>query len=377
MRISKQIQEFIEKQKAKTFEKELDKIEDIYTFLNYEKWNELNNIEKRIIIQKLVDKEVEKLGIQNPPELVISEESLGMYVVGGYKKETNTLYIASNILDDVFLIYNTIVHELTHCKQWKNIDNGTGNELYKICMSEDVTKINFCDFKDVNGILHININLFNEEFSTMLYKLSLPEREAYQRAYEAELKYNPYAKDELREAYTIFYKKMKLNYTREEINRIIDDSFLYLFYTKMPVGTYENRNIHASIMYNITCSAILNMENSIENQNLLNIDYERNMLAKYGYTRTGYPPINDLKSDAAKYVDNIHNLSEMSVENQIANPELFAMLFLHKKQNIFPYIKDKEAFLYELVHSDWDDNMQNEILDYYNEEEGETDYEYE
>ena len=99
---------------------------------NSEKWDRHSKDEKLEIVDKFKSILCEKLGIEEPPQLVVFEDD--ECFCGAYNNQTNTLELNLNILDNPKEVIDTIAHETRHAYQYQRACIGETREdmLYAI-----------------------------------------------------------------------------------------------------------------------------------------------------------------------------------------------------------------------------------------------------
>ena len=296
--------------------------------------------------------------------IIITDEEKESILVGNngfYSYIENRIYLNEKMLEveNGLFIYSVLIHELKHAEQNyfvinKNfyMDKKEYIENLDICMNKTEESINFCNIKDKLVCFNIKIdrNIYNK--TLLFYELNLAEREAYDIQ-------NTICKLDLEKYTDLFNEQYYTNFSRNEIGQLIDICFLKLYHNEPPSGTYEEQNLQATIMYDIahigrymylisneTCE--INIQNYIdEAQNLLAFYNKQKILSIYGYTVYNTKPINDLMLESYKYIANIESLKNMSLEQQRVNPDIIVQILRRYGKSVLPYIKDKDAFIYE------------------------------
>lgn len=304
--------------------------------------------------------EVLKLPYKLAINLKIIDFKENTFLNGQYKHNEKNIYINKHLLNTKSEkeIFSILMHELTHAIQNYKIDNRDffKNEkkyidLLDICINKIEYPIVFCNINNDLCNFHINPSYAIYDKSNLLYILCLSEREAF----EIQDKINE--TNLLKEAYDTFNKIYKTNLSNEEINKLIDNCYLNLYYHENPTGAYQERNIQATIMYDIAHLAryfylisdknnkLLDEEIDKEINALLNISIKEKVLAIYGYIIFGRNPINDLYNEMSNMINDIEILNKLTKEQQISNPKLLLRFYQRYGENIYKYIKDKNTFI--------------------------------
>lgn len=332
---------------------------------NKREWNKANlKLKYKIIYNKLI-KEIQLLPYTLNVNFELVDKNENPFISnknGYYDNSTKTIYLNKDVvmIKDETYIHSILMHELTHAIQNYKIDNKLqfpnekdNIELLDICINQIRCNINFCDVMHKSGNLHIFP--INEIYSKtyIFYMLNIAEREAFSSQFQ--ILYGEY----LEEAYAQFNNLYKTNLNNYEIDKLIDKCYLNLFYNKTPSGNYSEKNLQATIMYDLAHIArycYITDSNSKELETelnaILNHAIKENVLAKYGYVIYNNEPVNNLLYKIGDIINNIENLGQLSEQEQIANPKLMLYFYFKYGDSIFKYIKNKDAFFYELKKYD-------------------------
>lgn len=266
------IQPLLDKIKTKEQNKEIDDIKNVYDLLKEEKWNQLTVESKKYLLTKLLLIESFELNIKNTPKLEYfdSDDATG----GLYRKNKNTIFISNRVLIKYPGIdaFGLLCHELIHTKQGENMTD----KIYKMYFEQPICELNFCDFINKKCILHIDAIAEIFDKSEMFYYLTKPEREAYE--YESKKANNLLRTTKY---YNRFRKIYQLQISNQEIDEIIDDSFINLIDKINPQTPY--REIKASVMYDLCIIGQFLYSKDISIINLFMESKKSEILSKYGY----------------------------------------------------------------------------------------------
>ena len=252
-------------------------------------------------------------------------------------------------LNQGLMVYSVLAHELVHVSQNYIVDHAEKFpdkkeeiELLNIYLNGTDRKINFCDMKDADANFHITNFYIQSNISNIFYYLNISERQAYIKQNAIYCK-----KDILSEIYLLFNQEYGTSLSAENINTIIDVCFCKLYNHQVPSGTYEEKNLQATIMYDI--GSISNYLSDLSNNAPYYVDKDKKKkdLAKYGYTIYREEPVNNLMNSLYLFVSGKRSISDLTVEEQRVNPKVILLSLFNKKACVED-LKDKEAFIYEI-----------------------------
>lgn len=236
---------------------------------------------------------------------------------------------------------------------------------------EDIVKLSTCLEEGHHTVSFCTEKLCESQFFTMFssnetvnifHILSIAERKAYS------LQYSIYQDKEnlILLGFDQFRERYKVHLSDEEIKDVIDESYHKLYFNISPSGTYEQRNLQATVMYDLFHIVQYNYDSNYDLTVLKDHTKKKETLAKYGYTIYGEDPMNDLFHNSFDFLEDISRLSLLSIEEQRANP-LLILRCLMKTEETVKYIKDEEAFIYETERrfSNFGEDIQNKLMDSY------------
>lgn len=244
-------------------------------------------------------------------------------------------------------IYSVLRHELVHVEQYFLLDNfdkypERESDIVKlnICLDYKEHSISFCSTAERAGKFLVEFS--TEESVNLFYFLSFAEREAYTA------QYNIYKDKEnfIESKCAYFREKYSSSLSNEEIAEIIDEAYHDLYYNIYPSGSYEHRNLVATVMYDLYHVVQYNYDNNYDISVLKDTSLKRKTLAEYGYTIYGEDPINDLLHNYCDFSADMSLLANLTAEQQLVNPKLLLRCLVTDGKTV-DYIKDKEAFVYE------------------------------
>lgn len=274
-------------------------------------------------------------------------------------------------LNQGLMAYSVLTHELVHVSQNYLVDHAEKFpdkeeeiELLNIYLNGTDRKINFCDMKDVDANFHITDIGQESEIINLFYYLNISERKAYKKQsiiYEES--------NRLSIMYKRFNDIYKTNLNNQQIENLVDICFMNLFKQDMPLGTYEEQSLQATVMYDIAIVShyvykLTYSEFIIDKPFVIDYQQKKLSLAKYGYTIYNEDPVNDLMEMASSYIMGEKEIKDLTLEQQKVNPKLL-LLCLNFEKITIDDIKDKESFLYEL-HKMYD-SLPTDLQDYVNE----------
>lgn len=121
-----------------------------------ENWNELDESQKIEVIDNFISHLCEKMGIEEPPRLVLFEDEEN--VCGAYNHQTNTMELNRNILNNPKEVLNTVAHEARHAYQYQRACIGETREdvLYAINF------LNYIEPVQIDG-KYVNFNEYQNQ----------------------------------------------------------------------------------------------------------------------------------------------------------------------------------------------------------------------
>lgn len=335
-------------------------VDIVWTKLTNSSFFQLITLRKQFLLRDVLRQEI---GMMDYPLALSLDFSTSKYnpildyANGYYNHNDHTIVLNTKLLSDYYCedigvsIYSVLKHELHHATQHYMIDyldqfpqDQSKVFLYGIILSGRSYQSTFCQKQPVHVDLLINRVAENNPLSVMFYALNITEREAHQIQYS--LCFPKY--DILFDSYEFARKRYGKSLSNQDIDILMDQSFINIFSNAMPEGNYETRNQLASMMYDLVYVGRAMHEGDfslIEEGSLLS--HKKTVLAEYGYNLPNEEPINDLIfSPEAQYTrDFVKNLS---VEKQRVNPR-FLLAVMRKDEFVVNYIKDVEAFKYEVL----------------------------
>lgn len=335
----------------KTFQ--FDTKEDLLNLL-HSNWSQYLINQKQLLLTLIVNQTEKELNISplvsvdyffpsNKPERAVNAY---------YDKTENTIYFNKTLLEkeDPRLIYSILMHELKHrfqhylLEHWEYAADQESRFVdLSICLDDTERPVSFCSGKEYSG--QFLTMPCEQDIVKMFYALNTAEREAYKVQYDL---FNPVDKDNLLlQGYNIFRNQYLCDFEDETISNIIDVAHYNLYHHQYPCGDYETRNLVATVMYDLFHVVQYNYDSSYDLSVLKDFTKKQKALADYGYTVYKKEPINNLSHQLLIYVNDLSLLDKLTVEQQIANPSLLLRCFI-LNQNTVNYIKDKEAFIYEV-----------------------------
>ena len=264
-------------------------------------------------------------------------------------------------------VYSVLYHELEHAKQFYMIEHAESfpdkeEDIVKLstCLEEGHHAVSFCteEFCEVQFFTMFSSN----ETANIFHLLSIAERKAYS------LQYSIYQDKEnlLLLGFDQFRERYKVHLSDKEIEDVIDESYHKLYFNISPSGTYEQRNLQATVMYDLFHIVRYNYDSNYDLTVLKDHTKKKETLAKYGYTIYGEDPINGLFHNSFDFLEDISRLSLLSIEEQRTNP-LLILRCLMKTEETIKYIKDEEAFIYETKRrfSNFGEDIQSKLIKNY------------
>lgn len=135
-----------------------------------DKWEAMNDSEKKSLIEKLSNAIGEELGIKDVPTVNISE---GDDSYGFYDPQKNTITLNSLFLSDPVELVNTIAHEMRHAYQHMRADilETRADALYKVNYENYITPLPlpeggwlfFADY--YNQYVEVDARVFADKFT--------------------------------------------------------------------------------------------------------------------------------------------------------------------------------------------------------------------
>lgn len=356
----------------KTFQ--FDTKEDLLNLL-HSNWSQYPTNQKQLLLTLIVNQTEKELNISplvsvdyffpsNKPERAVNAY---------YDKTENTIYFNKSLLEkeDPPLIYSILMHELEHrfqhylLEHWEYaVDQESRFVDLSICLDDMKRPVSFCSGKEYSG--QFLTMPCEQDIVKMFYALNTAEREAYKVQYDL---FNPVDNDNiLLQGYTTFRNRYSCDFADSDISNIIDTAHYDLYNNQYPDGDYATRNLIATVMYDLFHVVQYNYDSSYDLSILNDFSKKQKILADYGYTVYKKDPINDLSGQIFTYMENLSLLGELTVKQQIANPLLLLQCFL-LDQDTANYIKDKEAFIYEIEKDfyDYPENIQSLLFDSFSE----------
>lgn len=315
-------------------------------------WDQYSILQKHSLLDSFINKSLIDTGINSKVSIdYFYSNNESSFNINGYYYNTNKeIVLNKELLDNEnsSFVYSVLCHELEHARQFYMIEHAESFPDKE----EDIVKLSTCLEEGHHAVSFCTEKLCEAQFFTMFstnetvnifHLLSIAERKAYS------LQYSIYQDKEnlLSLGFNLFREKYNFPLTNEEIEKIIDISYYKLYYNELPSGSYEQRNMQATVMYDLFQIVQYNYDPSYDLNILLDHQKKKEILAQYGYTIYGEIPLNNLIHDSVDYVDNISLLNNLSIEQQRVNPYLIlrCLLVSQETQN---YIKDEEAFIYEM-----------------------------
>lgn len=338
----------------------------------YKSWNDYNIFQKESLLKAITDDTIKKsnYGYEVFIDYFSGDRNTYLFLVNGfYCHPDKTLSFNKDLLDEKngAYVYSVLRHELVHVGQYFLVDNfdkfpERESDIVKlsICLDYKEHPISFCSTAERTGKFLVKFS--TEESVNLFYFLSFAEREAYAT------QYNIYKDKEnfIESKCSYFREKYSSSPTNKEIAEIIDEAYHDLYYNIYPSGSYEHRNLVATVMYDLYHVVQYNYDNSYDISILKDTSLKRKALAEYGYTIYGEDPVNNLLHNSCDYNENIPLLSELTIEQQRVNPQLLLRCLLHSKDTV-NYIKDEESFLYEIGkrYDNYDDAIKSVLSECY------------
>lgn len=295
---------------------------------------------------------------------------------GKYDNKKQELYI--NINEAYFnsyypkyTVYETICHELYHAYVdylvKNNLIDKRESELLEFYINGVNKHFNFLNFNN-EGNFHINKMHYAtdiiELLSSIFYHLNISERQSFVYEYERSSLIFPDTFDDIIQDYCEYFNDYyNISLPEEEIYELIDKCFYNLSQSICP-----ETDLEASIMYDISCLALLNNDKitELECESMLKNNYKKAQLAEYGYClneedRYGdYIITNSLDSQIDKYINSVADFKKLTRFEQRDNPKLILLAIINLqdklKDNIYTEILDylftyavaKQEYLYSI-----------------------------
>ena len=334
-------------------------------------WDQYNILQKHSFLDSFINRLLESDGINNKVSIdyFYPNKESSSNINGYYYNKDKEIVLNKELLDNKngSFVYSVLCHELEHARQFYMIEH-TENFPDK---EEDIVKLSTCLEEGHHAISFCTEEACEAQFFTMFssnetvnifHLLSIAERKAYS------LQYSIYQDKEnlLLLGFDQFRERYKVHLSDEEIEDVLDESYHKLYFNISPTGTYEQRNLQATVMYDLFHVVQHNYDSNYDLTVLKDHTKKKETLAKYGYTIYGEDPINDLFHNSFDFLEDISRLSLLSIEEQRTNP-LLILRCLIKTEETVNYIKDKEAFIYETKRrfSDFGEDIQNKLMDSY------------
>ena len=345
---------------------------ELYEKLKDCEWTKLNAFQKKMLIKSIMIKELEQINLPYTISIdYISKkyDQLAEYVNAYYYHSERLLCMNDDLITSGSgeFAYSVLDHELIHVEQYFKIDN-----LEKFPAEEEyIVKLNEClntvghniSVLEKNVVANLHIYALPDSVDiNMFYILCIAEREAYSKQY---LIYEESPdKNLLLLGCKAFRDKYGQSFSDEDIYKIIDQCYHNLYENIMPVGTYKEQSIQATVMYDLLHTAMYMYDGTHNLDILTDLDRKRKVLAESGYTIYGEEPLNNLLHEFYKYRNDISLLEKLSIEEQRINPKLL-LWCLRTNADTLNYIKDIDAFLYNTMkHFDiYDDDTQQMLID--------------
>lgn len=315
-------------------------------------WDQYSILQKHSLLDSFINRLLESDGINNKISIdyFYPNKESSFNINGYYYNKDKEIVLNKELLDNKngSFVYSVLCHELEHARQFYMIEH-TENFPDK---EEDIVKLSTCLEEGHHAISFCTEEVCEVQFFTMFssnetvnifHLLSIAERKAYS------LQYSIYQDkgNLLLLGFDQFRERYKVHLSDEEIEDVIDESYHKLYFNISPTGTYEQRNLQATIMYDLFHVVQHNYDSNYDLAVLKDHTKKKETLAKYGYTIYGETPVNNLLRDGAIYLHKIYLLGDLSLEQQRVNPYLI-LRCLMVSQETKKYIKDEEAFIYEM-----------------------------
>ena len=344
-----------------------DLVDSVYT-----NWSDYNIFQKESLLKAIIDDTIKKsdYGYEVFVDYFSGDGNTNLFLINGfYCHPDKTLSFNKSLLAEKngAYVYSVLRHELVHVEQYYLVDNldkfpERERDIVKlsICLDYHEHPVSFCSSKESSGKFLVKFS--TENAVNLFYFLSFAERKAYTT------QYNIYKDKEnfIEAKCSYFREKYASDLANDKIAEIIDEAYYNLYYNIYPSGSYEHRNLVATVMYDLYHVVQYNLDNNYDISILKDTSLKRRTLADYGYTIYGEEPINDLLHNYCDYNEDVSLLSELTIERQRVNPQLLLRCLLHSKDTV-NYIKDEEAFLYEIGkrYDNYDDAIKNVLLECY------------
>ena len=346
-------------------------LDDLYKLMK-EDWGNYNKYYKESLLITVINRFLEQFDYCSPILLGCFKEKTtnNLYSINAYYSHHDKMvYINKRLLlnRNGEHVLSILLHELTHVCQYYKIDNSilfyrdkAEIELLRACLDYSERKVNFLSVQEV-PVRFLTMYL-PEESVNIFYYLCIAEREAYT------VQYNIYNNNEnvLLHSFDVFREIYSPLLTNEKICELVDISYQNLYNNVKPFGTYTDKNLQATVMYDLYHILRHNYDFSYDLSILNDKEQKRETLAKYGYTIYGEDPVNDLLHNCYDYNNDTSLLSELTIEQQRVNPQLLLRCLL-QSTSAMNFIKDQEAFLYEIEkrYDNYDDPIKNVLLECY------------
>lgn len=334
-------------------------------------WDKYNILQKHSLLDSFANRLLEDTGVNSKVDIdYFYPNNKSLFNINGYYYNPDKrIVLNKDLLDNKNgnFVYSVLCHELEHAKQFYMIEHAENFPDKE----RDIVKLSTCLEEGHHAVSFCTENLCEAQFFTMFssnenvnifHLLSIAERKAYS------LQYSIYQDKEnlLSLGFNLFREKYSFPLTNEEIEKIVDISYYKLYYNELPSGSYEQRNMQATVMYDLFQIVQYNYDPSYDLNILLDHHKKKETLAQYGYTIYGEIPLNNLIHDSVDYVDNISLLNNLSIEQQRVNPYLI-LRCLMVSQETKNYIKDEEAFIYEMKrgYESYEDEIKIELTNSY------------
>lgn len=334
-------------------------------------WDQYSILQKHSFLDSFINRLLESNDINNKVSIdyFYPNKESSFNINGYYSNKDKEIVLNKELLDNEngSFVYSVLCHELEHAKQFYMIEHAESFPDKE----EDIVKLSTCLEEGLHAVSFCTEKLCEAQFFTMFssnenvnifHLLSFAERKAYS------LQYSIYQDKEnlLLLGFDQFRERYKAHLSDKEIEDVIDESYHKLYFNISPSGTYEQRNLQATVMYDLFHVVQYNYDSNYDLTVLKDHTKKKETLAKYGYTIYGEIPLNNLIHDSVDYLDSISLLNNLSIEQQRVNPYLI-LRCLMVSQETKNYIKDEEAFIYEMKreYESYEDEIKIELTNSY------------
>lgn len=334
-------------------------------------WNKYNILQKHSLLDSFANRLLESDDINNKVSIdYFYPNNKSLFNINGYYYNPDKRIVFNKELlnnKNGSFVYSVLCHELEHARQFYMVEHAESFPNKE----EDIVKLSTCLEGGHHAISFCTEEFCEAQFFTMFstnenvnifHLLNIAERKAYS------LQYSIYQDKEnlLLLGFDQFRERYKVHLSDEEIEDVIDESYHKLYFNISPSGTYEQRNLHATVMYDLFHVVQYNYDSNYDLSILKDHTKKKETLAKYGYTIYGETPVNNLLRDGAIYLHKIYLLDDLSLEQQRVNPYLI-LRCLMVSQETKNYIKDEEAFIYEMKreYESYEDEIKIELTNSY------------